>query len=226
MPYKIISWNVNSLVIRKEHLYYLIENEKPDFIFLQETRLGGREIHIEGYYNYFCGSSGRNGVAILSLFPLNKIEEHSDRYMEYKFLDLHLVCVYIPNGGSIFSPVEAKINMINSISQKNWQNVILAGDWNVLYHPLEITCTNPYSMEEIDCLKNMEKNFSFCVPTKTYLTWWHYRNNNFTKNIGMGLDKFYWKNIIVNKIRILKLYRTLERPSDHAPIAMEFEMKN
>ena len=78
---KIVSWNINSLRLRLPLLKKFIEEANPDVICLQEIKVSEEHFpHLEvralGFeFVEFSGEKSYNGVAILSKFPLTKIEK-------------------------------------------------------------------------------------------------------------------------------------------------------
>ena len=78
---KVLSWNVNSIRVRKDQLLSVINKESPDIVCLQETKtindLFPREtLEKKGYFVYVNGVQSYNGVAILSKFEANQIHSH------------------------------------------------------------------------------------------------------------------------------------------------------
>jgi exodeoxyribonuclease-3 len=126
---KIVSWNVNSVNTRLEHLLHLLRNIKPDFVCLQEikcenARFPYREITDAGYFSAVCGMKSYNGVAIISKhkledvifeFPHEEIDYHNELYqqeprkhLESRYIEalacvgnsaVRIASVYVPNGG-------------------------------------------------------------------------------------------------------------------------------
>jgi exodeoxyribonuclease-3 len=229
MGFKIISWNINSVKKRMNQIINFLHLEDPDFLFLQETRCESFE-DIHGYHTYHHnGTGGRNGVAIISKYPLEVVEMQEERYISCKMGDLYLISVYVYNGGSFFSPVHKKIEFLNTLVSKvrHYDTCIVGGDFNILYNKHEYSGINPYGIEETHAFKYFESNMEFHPSQKEYYTWWDYRHNSLEKNRGMGLDKFYYKGVIMEPPRVLKRYReysVLGVPSDHAPIASTFSL--
>jgi exodeoxyribonuclease-3 len=117
---KIITWNVNSVRARLPHLTLLLEREKPDLVLLQEIKCLENQFPLEsiealGYNVYLCGQKARNGVAILSKYPLEDVVyalenpvnilglEGEARYVEgfliVKNIPIRVASIYVPNGG-------------------------------------------------------------------------------------------------------------------------------
>ncbi len=224
---KIISWNVNSVMIRYLHILELIDKESPDIILLQETKTKILPF-FEGYYSYSSDSiNGRNGVAILSKIPLIIKYIIAERLIGCSNDNCTFYSVYVPNGMSVSASISHKINFFHEMMQLIDPQSIIGGDFNVVYKTNETTCPEiSYSKIEINALQNFEKHFiNTTNPNSLYLTCWDYRFNRFKKNIGLGLDKFYCtKNIQFDNSFILRYYRSLLQPSDHAPIMINIHI--
>ncbi|MFT9299096.1 MAG: endonuclease/exonuclease/phosphatase family protein, partial [Gluconobacter sp.] len=76
---RLITWNINSLRLRLPLLKKLVEEENPDIVCLQETKvpdpLFPAEALVElGFpHQLYRGMKGYNGVAILSRLPLDSV---------------------------------------------------------------------------------------------------------------------------------------------------------
>ncbi|MCW9036171.1 MAG: exodeoxyribonuclease III [Rhodospirillales bacterium] len=112
---KIVTWNVNSVRLRIDHLTKLVDQYQPDVICLQETKVDDPLFpHLEisglGYpYRAVHGQKSYNGLAILSKIPFEGEERtHSwcgkdDRRHQSVDLScgLELHNLYIPAGGDL-----------------------------------------------------------------------------------------------------------------------------
>lgn len=223
---KIITWNINSVKMRAPLIEKLILEKKPDFIFLQETKIAAECFPQIANYNYYSsGEKGKNGVAILSK-PEHICEEvdflqYQGRIKTVKFKDIFLSSLYMYNGFSLASPKIKKMELFNFMYDqlKDFPHkYILGGDFNILYKLNEATISNPYEQDEIDVFKKFETLFLDTTPKTEFITWWDYRTPFFW-NQGFGLDKFFLKNLVeFENVQILKKYRNAEKPSDHAPV--------
>lgn len=68
---KISTWNINSIKIRLSPLIEILKGNNIDYICLQETKVKDEnfpsdELKEYGYYSYYSGEGGKNGVAIIS----------------------------------------------------------------------------------------------------------------------------------------------------------------
>ena len=78
---KVLSWNVNSIRVRKDQLLSVIKKENPDIICLQETKTNDDSfpkdvLEKNGYFVYINGIPSYNGVAIISKIEANNINSH------------------------------------------------------------------------------------------------------------------------------------------------------
>ena len=78
---KVLSWNVNSIRVRRDQLLSVVKKENPDIICLQEIKtvddcFPKDELEKKGYFIYINGIQSYNGVAILSKIEATKIDSH------------------------------------------------------------------------------------------------------------------------------------------------------
>lgn len=155
--FKLVTWNVNSIRIRLDSLELLSSLVSPDIICLQEVKAKEEDFPFESIrkmgYKYIAlyGQAGYNGVAILSKFPLQQIEQknwvgkHDARHIKASiFEDIEINNIYIPAGGDIPDPITNlafahKLCFMDDISEYYEQHyselshkkIILCGDFNV-----------------------------------------------------------------------------------------------
>ena len=154
---KLATWNVNSIRIRLEHLARFAKEKQPDVICLQEVKAKPEDFPFDdiralGYENIALYSqAGYNGVAILSKYHLDNIEErdwvgkHDARHIKATILDdVEINDIYIPAGGDIPDPIENlsfahKLTFMDDIAEY-WEQhkkenqdkkMIICGDFNV-----------------------------------------------------------------------------------------------
>ncbi|MDX1400293.1 MAG: exodeoxyribonuclease III [Kiloniellales bacterium] len=159
MALRIATWNVNSLRQRLDHLARLSEEQNPDVICMQETKVRDEDFPIEpvrdlGYRHILIhGQKSYNGVAIASRLPFQAEEKRiwcakdDRRHVSVKFeggLELHNF--YVPSGGAIPDPIKNdkfahKLQFLTEMAA--WassehlksRKAVLVGDMNVA--PLE-----------------------------------------------------------------------------------------
>ncbi|SMH56023.1 exodeoxyribonuclease III [Azospirillum agricola] len=156
---RIATWNINSVRMRLDLLFRLMEEERPDVICLQETKVVDADFPLapiveRGYaHTHIHGMKSYNGVAILSRLPF---ESHDVRHWCGKQdcrhalahlpggIELH--SVYIPAGGDIPDPAvnekfAHKLRFLDEMT--DWlrtqrspdRRMVLVGDLNIA--PLE-----------------------------------------------------------------------------------------
>lgn len=116
---KIATWNVNSIRARIVNFLEFIKEFKPDVVLIQELKCVNDqfpflELESMNYNIEVCGEKARNGVAILSKFPLYDVKkelplygitdsDNEARYIEanidYDGKVIKLASIYVPNGG-------------------------------------------------------------------------------------------------------------------------------
>jgi exodeoxyribonuclease-3 len=220
---KIATWNVNSIRMRKELLLKWLAKDKPDVVLLQETKCTDDlfpkdEIEDLGYNISIHGQKAFNGVAILSLYPIdesitkflhNPVPDES-RYLEAVISlpkkAIRVVSVYVPNGaGEDDTRFKIKLKFLDALRDhmKNLLKLdeitLVGGDFNVA--PEEI---DTYSVEasrdsvlfDIEVRKRLRAilnlgyydSFRTCHPDKSQFSWWDYRAACWYHNKGMRID--------------------------------------
>jgi len=148
---KVATWNVNSLRVRFPHVLKWLEQEQPDLLALQETKLTDEDFPADafldrGYSAVFSGQPGYNGVAILartaagdvgSDFGSGYVDEHK-RVLRATFGELRLWSLYVPNGQSPESDKYryklewlAALKVALAAELERYPSVLLVGDFNI-----------------------------------------------------------------------------------------------
>ena len=256
---RIISWNVNSVRSRLDHIAAVIEAEAPDVICLQETKVINdafplRPFHALGYEHVALnGQKAHHGVATLSRVPFD--DHHARDWCEMG--DARHVCVnirgvelhnfYVPAGGDEPDPAvnpkfDHKMRFLSEM--QTWSEgldtpAILVGDLNVA--PLETdvwshkallrvvshTPVEVAAMEAIVAANDWVDVMRDFVPADEHLyTWWSYRARDWrAANKGRRLDHVWTSPCLkgaAKGMRVLDDARGWERPSDHAPVMVDF----
>jgi exodeoxyribonuclease-3 len=199
-------------------------------------------------YNFFISSAekkGYSGVAVLSKQkPLKVIDklgiEKFDRegrtiICEYKAF-VFINC-YFPNGQRDHARVDYKLEFYAEILKlyksyiKEGKKVIITGDFNTAH--TEIDLANPKSNKNttgflehervwidkylkagmIDALRFFEPN------TKGIYSWWTYRSDCRSRNIGWRIDYFMVSESLKSKLKSCR-HLTDIMGSDHCPIEL------
>jgi exodeoxyribonuclease III len=157
--------------------------------------------------------------------------------------DMRMLNVYVPNGSEVGSAKYAyKLDWLDKIAAYvagellEHQNFVMLGDFNVApadadVHDPElwferILCSTPEreAVRKLLALGLVDTFRQFEQPEQSF-SWWNYRAAGFRRNAGLRIDIILANPDLAKACtacRIDKTPRTLERPSDHAPIIAEF----
>ena len=155
---KLATWNVNSIRARLERVVAWIEQNRPDVLCLQETKVADDGFPAEdlkrlGYDIAFHGQRTYNGVAILSRTPLADVtrgfgdgdEDAQARLIACTTAGVRVMSVYVPNGESVGSDkFQFKLRWMDRLRQyvttagAAGTSAVLCGDFNVAPAPLDV----------------------------------------------------------------------------------------
>lgn len=240
---KIISWNVNSLKARLDHVKAYLASESPDILMMQEIKgmeFPDMEFTALGYQSFHALQKTYNGVAILSKIPLELFhvklfgmeDDEQARYIEVKTQQgLHLINVYCPNG----NPVESekypyKLRWMRALKERLAAlreariPFVIGGDFNII--PEDKDCFNPTVWKE-DALFRLEsrriyREILHLGLTDAYravdsaperYTFWDYQAGAWPKNNGIRIDHFLLSPEAADKLEDCRI--------DAAPRALE-----
>ena len=251
---KIASWNVNSIKALLDHVTSWLHTSRPDVLLLQELK--GNEFpdaifREMGYESVAVTQKGYNGVAVLSLMPIETIntalagddgDTHA-RFLEVTIQGLRIVNIYLPNGNPVGTDkFEYKLGWMDRLGRKmsswlaNDVPVLIGGDFNVI--PEDIDCHKPASWIH-DALFQPEPRaryramlglgyidaFRSLHPGEAgQFTFWDYFRQAFEHNRGIRIDHFLLSPPLAERLvscEIDRGPRSLPRPSDHTPIVVE-----
>lgn len=254
----IASWNVNSITVRLESVVKWLAAIQPDILCLQETKITDEKFPATafdqcGYRSLFVGQPAYNGVAVLSRYPLTKIENHiavdgggsSKRFIHASIEKLAIINTYVPNGQAIgVEKFIYKLNFLHAFKKYLSEEcdpsrpLIWCGDFNIAPEAID-TYDDAITSGQIMCsdaersvLKEI-KDWGFTDTFRMHnlgpghFTWWDYRMGAFRRNLGFRIDHIWTSTPLANvcvKAWIDKEPRKWERPSDHAPVLAEFNI--
>jgi len=255
---KIISWNVNGIrAVVKKDFWSWFNNENADIVCLQETKANKEQVDSlvqkpDNYYSlWHCDSRpGYAGTVTYSKLEPLKCQNlfldypmfHEDgRVVETKFKDFTLLNLYFPNGGTRANGQEMLsyklkfyqifIEYINKL-QKNGENVIACGDFNVCH--TEIDIARPKENQNTIGFLPIERDFISEIVKNGYIdvwrhlnpdkrdcyTWWSYRARARENNVGWRIDYFFVSPDLIGKVKSIS-HQTEVFGSDHCPVSME-----
>ncbi len=252
MEYKFYSWNVNGLraCVGKGFLDFFNEVD-ADFFSLQETKLQPEQINLElkGYRQYWHSAikKGYSGTAIFSKHePMNVfygMDDYIDdegRVLTLEFEKFYLINSYVPNSKEKLARLEYRMDfedkMRNYIKRLSLEKpVVFCGDLNVAHK--EIDLKNPksnrqnpgFSDEEREKFTQLLENgnvdtFRYLYPDlENAYSWWSYRFQARSKNVGWRIDYFVVSEELKQNIKSAKIHSEI-LGSDHCPISLDIEI--
>ncbi len=249
---KIVSWNVNSIKARLLHVKRYLREESPDILMIQELKgldFPALEFESLGYQSHTITQKAYNGVAIISKFPINVINENlyendeQARYLEADINNIRIINIYLPNGNPMGDKYDYKLKWMEQLYTRlkslrdEDTEFIIGGDFNVI--PQDEDCYNPKNWEN-DALFKLETKKAFrslvnlgltdafrSLNTKPeQYTFWDYQAGAWQKNNGIRIDHFLLSPLMSDRLiscKINKKPRGWDKPSDHTPIEIIVE---
>ncbi len=253
MSITVASWNVNSIRARLPLLCEWLEKVRPDVLLLQEIKCTPEAFPREpleelGYNSLVCGEKGRNGVAILSRFPIESLalrlpgeeEDAEARFAEAFTGGLRVASLYAPNGNPVDGPRFAyKLRWLARLRRYAEEQLledellVLGGDYNVIPEPQD--CYDPAAWEG-DALYRPESRRAFRALLNLGLydafralhpdqggayTFWDYQGRAFQLDHGIRIDHLLLSPQALDRLEevwIDREPRGRPKASDHTPI--------
>ncbi len=254
---QIATWNVNSVRARLAAVCQWLATHRPEVLCLQETKVQDgdfpeKELKEVGYHAAFWGQKSYNGVALLSLTPLDDVRfgfpetewNEQKRLMTATIHGVRIVNVYIPNGETPASTkFDYKLAFIHHLRAHLDQTyspdrpVVLVGDFNVAPEPEDVY---PSAGWEADVLFHPQSRaaiahlaaWGFADVFRKYhaggghYSWWDYREAAFRRNLGARIDHIWASPTAAARCRACEIDcapRGELKPSDHAPVTVTLE---
>ena len=248
---KCISWNVNGIraALNKGFMEF-VNRELPDVLCLQETKAQPEQIDIDldGYEQYWNSAEkkGYAGTAVFTQIAPIKITygmghpEHDNegRVITLEYPNFFLVNVYTPNAQRGLTRLDYRMQWDKDFlshlkSLEGTKPVVFCGDLNVAHK--EIDLTNPksnrrnagFTDEEREGFSSiLESGFvdtfrEFSQEPGQY-TWWSYRFNARSKNIGWRIDYFCCSTSLLSCVETSCIMSDVAG-SDHCPVGFEIK---
>lgn len=204
-----------------------------------------------GYHCEVDGQKTYNGVALLSRGEaadvhrrIPDLEDEQRRAIAGTYAGMRVINLYVPNGQSVGSDKYSyKLGWLAALhvwlerELKQHDRVVVMGDFNIapddrdVHDPEEwagkILCSDA-ERAALQALLDLGLSDSFRLfeQPEELFSWWDYRAAGFRRNRGLRIDLLLVSDAIAKRCsasRIDKEPRKLERPSDHAPVLIEFE---
>jgi len=210
-------------------------------------------IEAAGYHAVYSGQKTYNGVALLSRVPMSDLvtdipglQDPQRRVLGATCQNVRVLNLYVPNGESVGSDKYAyKLDWLDKLfvyvrqQLESHPRMVILGDFNIapeerdVYEPLAWEGHVLFSSAERSAFRRLidaglcDTFRAFEQPEKQF-SWWDYRMGAFRRNHGLRIDHILASRELCGlckSCRIDKGPRALERPSDHAPVVAEFDIR-
>ena len=250
---KFISWNVNGLRACVTKGYEeIFKNLDADFFCLQETKMqhGQLDLQFDGYESYwnYAEKKGYSGTAIytkqkpLSVSYGIGIEEHDTegRVITLEYENFYMVTVYTPNAQDELKRLDYRMEWEDAfrdylVNLDKKKPVVVCGDMNVAHK--EIDLKNPktnrrnpgFTDEERGKFTALlESGFTdtfrhFFPDAEGIYSWWSYRFQARSKNIGWRIDYFLSSSSLDGKLVSAAIHTDI-LGSDHCPVEVVIDL--
>ncbi len=213
---KVASWNVNSIVARRERFLAWLGKVQPEVLCIQELKgvdsaFPREEVEALGYHVALHGQRTYNGVAIVSKLPLadvtrglsDGIAEADSRLIAATVGATRVVCCYVPNGQTLSSDKyvykQAWLDRLAKYVAKLSGSFVVCGDFNIapedrdVYDPEGLrddVLVHEYVREKFQALLalGLVDTYRLHVQDAGKYSWWDYRMLGFPKNRGLRID--------------------------------------
>lgn len=163
------------------------------------------------------------------------------RWVEAVIDGVRVASVYVINGRSPHDPMfPLKLSFLEAMEARcrelAGELAVVAGDFNIA--PADIDVWNPAAMRHSTHVTPDERErlarildtgmvdaFRHVEPDTQQFTWWDYRAGSFHRGYGMRIDLALVSQPLAGRIRACGIdrdFRKGPRPSDHAPLLVEF----
>ena len=203
---------------------------------------------IEGYHIYTNSSKARKGYSGTAILSKKKpltikfdigVEEHDQegRVITAEFASYFLVTVYTPNSGEGLKRLDYRTRWDVAfkayiLSLEQTKPVVICGDLNVANKEIDIARPKPnynvssgYTQKEIDGLESLLSagyldTFRKYYPEEIKYSWWNYRFQSRTRNVGWRIDYFLVSNALEGQLDNALIYNEV-MGSDHCPVGLK-----
>lgn len=217
---KLVSWNINSIKARGDHVVRFLKETAPDVLMLQELK--GEDfpaVLFEEYHAEAVTQKAYNGVAILSKHPMDIIhtalpgmeDDEQSRYLEANINGIRVINIYLPNGNPVEGGTHEKFRyklrwmdaLVAHIKSLRAARVpfVIGGDFNII--PTAMDCHDPKvwagdalfhaeSLKRWRALLNTGLTDTFRIKNKSAenYTFWDYQAGAWQRNNGIRIDHF------------------------------------
>ena len=249
---RIVSWNVNSIRARENRILNWLDQERPDVLCLQELKCTEEQFPFDGFdaLGYEVAMHGQktyNGVALLSLEPIEEVEtglpwpdDEAARGIAASVGGVRVVNLYVPNGSAVGSDkYEYKLAWLDQLAR--WLGTqdlagefVACGDYNIA--PADIDCSEPERWAGGVLVSDPERQrfrgllslglldaLRALRPDAREWTWWDFKTSMFERGEGLRIDHHLVTERLLTRCEDVVIdvaERAGDKPSDHAPVTL------
>lgn len=245
---RLISWNVNGLrAVLGKGFDEIFEAFAADIFCMQETKLspGVLDKNYSGYESYWnhADKKGYSGTGIFTAvhpvsvtYGIGRAEHDAEgRVITAEYDDFYLVNVYVPNSQNELARLSYRMEWEDAFRAyvkglDAVKPVVICGDMNVAHN--EIDLKNPktnhrnagFTDEEREAFgrllaEGFVDTFRYLHPDDPTYSWWSYRYNARSKNVGWRIDYFLISERLLPRLVSADIH-TAVTGSDHCPVSI------
>ncbi|MBT8351195.1 MAG: exodeoxyribonuclease III [Deltaproteobacteria bacterium] len=213
---------------------------------VQSEQLSDELKNIDGYSSYFTQAKkkGYSGVGIYTKKKPLKVAigigldqfDDEGRVLTLEFTDFFLINAYFPNAQHELKRIDYKIAFNNALFEyakklAGKKSTIICGDFNVAHKTIDLA--NPKANEKNPGFSIKERNWMDSLINAGWVdtfrvfnqqpdqySWWSYRFNARSKNIGWRIDYFIIDAKSKSRLKGAAILSDIYG-SDHCPVQME-----
>jgi exodeoxyribonuclease-3 len=216
---------------------------------LQEANLRPEFTEIESYYDYWnhAEKKGYSGtvtysraqpVAVRYGLGVERFNTEG-RVVETEFPEFTLFNIYFPNGQQSEERLRFKLDFYDAALEcfnrrrAMGKSVVICGDYNTAHQAIDLK--NPKQNENYSGFLPVERawldrlnregyldTYRMLHPEEIKYSWWSYRFQSRSKNIGWRIDYFFVSDDLKAKIKSAEILTDVTG-SDHCPILLELD---
>ena len=218
MPFKIATWNVNSLKVRLPQVLDYMNSTDTDVLCLQEIKMTDEAFPIDAFTDAglqvcFSGQKTYNGVAIISRIAQSEVQKNLPNFQDEQqrliastINGIRIINVYIVNGQAPDTDkFTYKMDWLRALhtyvrdEMTRHAHVVLLGDFNIaptdadVHNPDKWLGCNLVSPPERTALQalidlGLSDAFRLFEQPEKSFSWWDYRQMAFRRNAGLRID--------------------------------------
>ena len=226
---KIASWNVNGIRAGIDHVVAWIEENQPDVLALQETKVVDELFPYDAFESLSYsveafGQKSYNGVANIiknasseTSKGITGFDDPQTRVISTTHEDIRVVNVYVPNGQAVGSEKFVyKLDWLEHLKKmlrddfKKYPKMVVLGDFNIA--PCDLDVHDPEKWKDKILCSAQERtmfeeilslgfhdSFRLFEKGAGFHSWWDYRTAAYTRDLGLRIDLL----LISNKLKPL-----------------------